>query len=130
MDGSITWRRRQLNPMDRLSQYLHSIGCGEASLDGWTVSIAKRAGMDVAIVATHGPEIHILPFEHGKAMSRRNIAEFLNPLIDEYGYASTRVPIAEEDHRLRVKLGFVMTWEDEQFTYWTVTEHPFKRKTT
>lgn len=119
-----------MNPIDRLLQYLHSIGCGESSLDGWAVSIAQRAGVDAVIVATRGPEIHVLPLTQGNALSRRNIAEFVNPLIDEYGYASTRVPIAEEEHRLRVKLGFVMTWEDEQFTYWTVTEHPFKRKIT
>ncbi len=117
-------------PSQSLAQYLNSVGICTNSLDGWIVSIAQRAGVDSLIVATRGPEIHIMPFEHGKAISRRNIAEFLNPLIDEYGYASTRVPIAEEDHRLRVKLGFVMTWEDEQFTYWTVTEHPFKRKIT
>lgn len=63
-----------------------------------------------------------------KAMTRKNITEFIAPLLDEYGYATTRVPIAEEDHRLRTVLGFTCTWTDNAYSYWCLTELPFARK--
>lgn len=112
---------------DRLLQYLHTIGASPDALDGWTIKTAQRDGVDCGVVLTKGPEVHMLAFGAG-AMSRKNILEHLSPILDRYGYVTTRVPIAERDHRLREILGFEMTWEDDKFTYWALTSLPFRKR--
>ena len=114
--------------MDRLSSYLEKIGIDDSVLDGWDVQKAYRDGEFVGYVIIKGCEIHMLSTNDSKAMSRKNITEFISPLIDTYGYCTTRVPLSEENHKLRKMLGFVRAWEDEQFSYWTLTEMPFQRK--
>lgn len=114
----------------RAEKYLEGLGFPLEGLDGWKIEVAKRAGVDVAIVATKGTEIHFVSLSEGKAMSRLNTREFLAPLLDEYGYATTRVPIAVTNHKLRERLGFTQTWHDANFTYWVLTEMPFPRSTT
>lgn len=99
-----------------------------ARCNGWRIVTATRNGEDVAHVYTRGPEIHIETLVQGRALTRRNIIEHLAPLIEEFGYATTRVPIAETNHKLREKLGFVQTWNDDNFTYWALTETPFKKE--
>lgn len=112
----------------RLVDYLATLGATPEALDGWTVHTAQRAGVDVAFVITRGPEIHMLSLVGPRAMSRRNIAQFLYPIVDEHGYATTRVPATETDHRLRIALGFVQSWADEQYTYWALTTRPYDRQ--
>lgn len=111
----------------RLVDYLASLGADPSCLDGWTIRTAQRAGQDCAFVATNGPEIHFVSIVGQRSMSRRNIAEFVQPLLDTYGYATTRVPLLETDHRLRHALGFTQTWADEHYTYWTLTEAPYQK---
>ena len=111
----------------RLVAYLASLGATPDALDGWAVHTAQRAGVDVAFVITSGPEIHMLSIVGPRAMSRRNILQFLEPILEEYGYATTRVPLEETDHRLRLALGFVQTWADENYTYWQMTAAPYKK---
>ena len=96
-------------------------------MDGWKITSAYRHGEEVAKVYTKGPEIHIETFVTGRALTRRNVIEHLAPLIEEYGFATTRVPISETDHKLRTALGFTQTWNDDQFSYWVLTELPFSR---
>lgn len=112
----------------RLIDYLAGLGASPDALDGWTVHTAQRAGEDVAFVLTKGPEIHMLSLVGPRAMSRRNIAQFLGPILAEHGYATTRVPAAETDHRLRLALGFVQSWADENYTYWALTALPYQRQ--
>jgi len=114
----------------RLEQYLASIGASAGALAGWNIQTAKRAGVDVAFVITRWTEIHFVSIVGNRAMSRRNIAEFVAPLLEKYGYATTRVPIAETDHRLREALGFQHTWSDDYYSYWAITELPYQRKGT
>lgn len=111
----------------RLADYLRAIGADPEVLDDWTIQTAQRDGEDVGFVITNGPEIHMLSICDKKAMSRRNIVQFVKPLLDEYGYVATRVPISETNHRLRVALGFELTWNDENFTYWALTKIPYER---
>ena len=112
----------------RLVDYLASLGATPDVLEGWTVHTAQRAGADVAFVITRGCEIHMLSLVGPRAMSRRNIVQYLCPIIEEYGYASTRVPLAETDHKLRHALGFVQTWADHQFSYWMCTSCPYQHQ--
>jgi hypothetical protein len=112
----------------RLIDYLASLGASPSALDGWTVHTAQRADVDVAFVITRGPEIHMLSLVGPRAMSRRNIAAFLYPILEEHGYATTRVPLSETDHRLRLALGFSQQWADENYTYWALTKRPYDRQ--
>lgn len=111
----------------RLARYLATLGVTPAALDGWTISTAQRGGEDVAFVITCGPEIHFVAIDGKPAISRRNLIAFLAPLLDEHGYAMTRVPLDVTDHKLRTVLGFEHTWSDDVFSYWCLTELPFQR---
>lgn len=112
----------------RLEQYLAELGASPDSLNDWKIHTAQRAGVDVAFVITRGPEIHMVSLVGQRAMSRRNIAQFLNPIIDEHGYATTRVALDETDHRLRLALGFSQTWSDDHYTYWVLLKRPYDRQ--
>lgn len=112
----------------RLADYLESIGAGAGSLAGWHIQTAQRAGVDVAFVITRWTEIHFVSIAGKRAMSRRNIAEFVGPILKEHGYVTTRTPLAETDHRLREALGFVPTWSDDHYTYWALTDMPYQKK--
>lgn len=111
----------------RLADYLVNLGADARSLIGWTVHVAQSNGEDCGFVITRGPEIHILPLMPGCSITRRNIMEHLGCLIDRFGYATTRVPIAETDHRLRTALGFEQTWSDKNCTYWAITKLKYAR---
>jgi len=114
-----------------LERYLETLDIdlngAKANLHGWDVKIATRTGEDVAICISKGPEFHFVPLVVGKAMSRKNIIEALEPIMNEYGYVTTRVPVCEENHKLRLKLGFVKSWEDNDFSYWALTELPYQK---
>lgn len=119
-------------PSDIFFEYLHSLGiANDVSNDimaSWEISTAKRCGEDSVLVAKKGPEIHILPLKAKYSISRANVISEIAPMIEKFGYATTKVPIAESDHKLREKLGFVKTWQDENYTYWAITELPYQRK--
>lgn len=121
--------RQTTAPVDsRAVSYLQGLGIAEEDLAGWDVQVARRAGVDVGLVATRGPEVHIVAIVEKKAMSRRNTLEHLARLLDLYGYVTTRVPITETDHRLRVALGFSETWTDARWRYFALTELPFSKE--
>jgi hypothetical protein len=111
----------------RLLDYLESLGAPADALDGWEIHTAQRAGVDCAFVITRGAELHFVSISGKHAMSRRNIAQYIQPILDKFGYASTRVPVAETNHRLRYALGFKCFWFDDNFTYWTLTQAPYAR---
>lgn len=111
----------------RLADYLVNLGADANSLLGWTVHMAQRDGEDVGFVITRAMEIHILPLVDKKAISRRNILQYMVPLLEKFGYVTTRVPLAETDHRLRVALGFEQTWSDTRCTYWALTKLKYAR---
>lgn len=113
---------------ERLAAYLTGIGAEPSALDGWTVKEAQHAGALAAFVIAKGPEIHFVPVEGKRGMSRRNIHEFLAPILAEFGYCTTRVPLAETNHKLRESLGFRLTWADASHTYWAMTELPYARQ--
>lgn len=105
--------------------YLRAIGVDPT---GWDVRYAKRAGVVVGLVMTKGCEVHIHSMRPREALSRKNIRDFLGPLLERHGYVTTRVPRNVIDHRLREHLGFVQTWADDRFTYWALTELPYSKR--
>jgi hypothetical protein len=115
---------------DRVSEYLYGLGIPHEGLRDWTLEVAQHRGEDVAIIATKGCEIHFVALDEAahRTVTRKNLRRFLAPLIERYGYATTRVPVAVTDHRLREKLGFVELWRDETFAYFVVADMPYSRK--
>jgi hypothetical protein len=111
----------------RLVAYLGTLGTGPEALDGWTIQVAQRDGRDVGFFIHRGTEVHMLALEPG-AMSRKNILDHLTPVFEQYGFCTTRVPLAEKDHKLRRILGFAPLWADHECTYWAMTKLPFTRK--
>lgn len=113
----------------RLVDYLATVGVSEDALAGWDVTEAFRAGQPVGFVISRGTEIHFHIFDLSKraALSRRNIIAFVKPILDEYSFCTTRVPIAVTDHAFRERLGFKQTWRDSEYTYWSLTELPYER---
>jgi hypothetical protein len=98
-----------------------------ASPKDWKRQVATRDGKDVAVVLTKGTEIHFVSLDEKRAMTRKNTLEFLKPIHDEFGYVTTRVPIAETNHRLREILGFQYQWSDENFSYWILHDLPWSK---
>ena len=116
--------------MKKLQDYLITIDVNDDVLSQWDIKKAYRDGQHVGYVIIKGCEIHMLSTNENKAMSRKNIKEFIEPLIESYGYCTTRVPIAETDHKLREVLGFEHGWSDENFSYWSLTKVPFQKEKT
>jgi hypothetical protein len=112
----------------RASKYLRQLGLDAKALKGWEVNVFTRAGFDVGIVITKGPEIHFVSLSEKKALTRHNIRSYIAPLLEQHGYATTRVPLGVTDHKLREHLGFMETWRDEHCSYWALTELPYQRK--
>jgi hypothetical protein len=114
----------------RLAAYLRTLGADPSCLDGWTIQTAQRAGVDVGFVITRGPELHMLSISERRAMSRRNIIDAIAPVLDKFGYVTTRVPVTETNHKLRLALGFVRSWSDANYSFWVATELPYQKGTT
>lgn len=110
-----------------VSKYLTDLELPPDALDGWVCSIATRAGKDVALTIVRGCEIHFCSLTERPAVSRKNVREAMQPVLAEFGYVTTRVPIAITDHRLREKLGFSFTWADHDFNYFSATALPFEK---
>ena len=110
-----------------VSKYLIDLEFPANALDGWVCSIATRAGKDVALIIVRGCEIHFCSLTDSPAVSRKNVRDAMEPLLIEYGYCTTRVPLEITDHRLREKLGFRFSWADDYFNYFSATELPFEK---
>ena len=117
--------------MSKLSAYLESVGLpGSEPLlrqHGWDVQIAQREGKDIAVVCTKGSELHFVSLHEKHAMTRKNVLAAIEPIYREFGFFSTRVPIAVTDHKLRRALGMTYQWHDDKFTYWSATRLPFQK---
>lgn len=111
----------------QVSKCLADLGLPKEALDGWTCHVAQKAGVDVAMVIVRGPEIHFASLTDSPAISRKNVREFMAPVIEEFGYCTTRVPIEITDHKLRRMLGFTQTWADENYTFWYADTLPFNK---
>ncbi len=84
------------------------------SVEGWRVVpvVVKRETVGALLI--NGPEIHacVLPLAHKRWVSRSLLAE-LDTVIQEHGYAITRVDESREPGRHFVnRLGFVPVLQD------------------
>lgn len=78
----------------------------EQGCNGWEVNPVVVGGEVAGAVLVRGAEVHacVLPFAHGKWMGRREL-RLINRLIDEHGYAQTRVTTQAGEEFVK-RLGF------------------------
>lgn len=93
--------------------------------DGWKLEEMYSEGAHIFTKIVKGTEIHVEP--HGsRRILRSTFQAAFGPIIDEYGYATTRVPHGFDDRFTR-RIGFEETWRDEQFVYFILDHVPFVR---
>lgn len=99
-------------------------------LEDWSVISVEADGQHAATVIAKGSEVHIAVAVgyKPKACQRRAIKSFLQPLFNQYGFVTTRIP----HHRLAQKrfverVGFKPTWKDDNFEYYLLASMPFER---
>jgi len=89
------------------------------SLNGWLIEPHYEDGVMVGATLTNGPEFHFATFGGQWKMTRANIRHYLCPLLERYGYVTTKTP--KEDTRQRrfnKILGFFVTSESEFFAHY------------
>ena len=90
----------------------------ERGLAAWDIeTVEDDAGRLAFAAMTQGPEFHFASFNTGKAISLAMIRERLAPIMDRFGYVTTRTPIegANRQHRFNKILGFKEIGQDEFF---------------
>jgi hypothetical protein len=99
-------------------------------LEDWAVIPVEADGQHAATVIAKGSEVHIAVAVgyKPKACQRRAIKSFLQPVFDQFGFVTTRIP----HHRLAQKrfverVGFKPTWKDDNFEYYLLASMPFER---
>lgn len=115
-----------------LRPILDAVGGADASaFDGWTVVPGFIDGQHAATAVVNGTEIHfaLVPEFRHKAVLRQRTQEFIRPLLKQWGFLTTRVPLASRaKQRFVERVGFKQTWADEKFQYYLLGELPFARR--
>lgn len=88
-------------------------------------------GQLVATLLRKGTEVHfaISKQYRGKTINRRRTREFLRPVLEEYGFLTTRLLHDRKgQQRFIERIGFKKTWSDDKCHYYMLTDLPFERK--
>lgn len=84
------------------------------NLDGWEIEPVEIDGTVAFATMTKGPAFHCHSFETGQAIPLHMLKAFVQKIIDQYGYATTKTPHeAEKQHRFNRIFGFKKVGEDE-----------------
>lgn len=85
-------------------------------LDGWEFEQQTRL-----IRLNNGPEFHCIPLSDSRTYGREDVRACVQPLIDRYGYATTRTPKQYvRQHRFNKMIGFVPYREDDHDIYYRI----------
>jgi hypothetical protein len=106
-------------------------GFAASIFDGWDVIPAHVAGKHVATAIRKGPEIHlyVLPQHRLQILLRGRMQKFIEPLMEEFGFLTTRVLHAQTgQQRFVERVGFKPTWHDNQFQYYMLGRLPFAKE--
>lgn len=97
--------------------------------EAWEFHPYERGGEIQAIAAMQGTEIHfaIAPNWRRILICRQRTREFLAPLIDRFGFLTTRSISIDLNHRFLSRLGFNKTWDDGKCSHYMLTELPFSK---
>lgn len=100
-----------------------------ANLVGWRF-VCHHEGAEPALVAAlRGTEIHVAadPRFRGVLMTRQKVRAFLDPLLQESGYLTTRVMHGTSDEFVR-RIGFKKTWDDMECSHYMLSGIPLSEK--
>lgn len=114
--------------MDR-QQLLAPFG-DPAIFKDWDVRPILIGDQHAATVILNGTEMHFyaVPAFRRRGWSRRRVHEFIEPLLEQLGFLTTRVLHARGDERKFVeRIGFKPTWVDDHFQYYMLGRLPFGR---
>ena len=93
------------------------------NLADWEIVGHDIDGKLAFISVTKGPEFHFESVKAGRALPMSRMRAFLQPIIDQYGYAETRTPKTDEyakQHRFNKLFGFKQTSEDEYDVFYRI----------
>ena len=91
----------------------------ENFFSGWDIREHKIDGIVVGAALTKESEFHFVTFGNQWALTRRDIRNYLLPILGKYGYVTTKTPIEDvRQHRFNKILGFVANGEDEFYTHY------------
>lgn len=94
-------------------------------LGEWTIDQVEIDGRLAFVTLTKGPRFHFQSMDTGRIITRRMIRDFLQPIIDRYGYAETSTPLDDErQHRFNLAFGFRVTGEDEYDRHYRIERIP------
>ncbi len=84
------------------------------ALEGWDIRPVEIAGVLAFITLQNGPDFHFQSLGTGHQLSRAMILTFVQAIIDQHGYATTKTPKeAQRQHRFNRLFGFEVVGEDE-----------------
>jgi hypothetical protein len=98
---------------------------------GWQAHVLMHGGEDVAVLVYCGTEVHlnVKPGHQGRVLSRKALRELAAPIMDQWGFITTKLPIgSDKDREFIERIGFSKTWSSETFDYFILTTQPYERK--
>jgi hypothetical protein len=86
-------------------------------LAGWDIEPVRIDGKLAFVAMTKGHEFHFASFDTGATITLGMIRARLNPIIERYGFVTTRTPKqgADRQHRFNRAFGFHVIGEDDFF---------------
>jgi hypothetical protein len=83
------------------------------SLKDWEVAPVELDGVIAFITSVKGPEVHFASCHTGKRMPPNRFKTFVQKVIDEHGYATTKTPKSDmRQHKFNAYFGFKPVGED------------------
>jgi hypothetical protein len=101
-----------------------------AEFDGWELIPFTFHGEHVGTAVLSGTEIHfaLMPGTQIKGSIRGTVREFTQPLLDRFGFLTTRVGHDRPAQKRFVqRIGFNPTWENDIMQFYMLGETPFQR---
>lgn len=98
--------------------------------DEWEIHAIEENGELLAAVMRNGTEVHlaVAPEHQRRKFTRARAQRFVAPLLEQYGFLTTRVRHGRPIEQLFVqRLGFKPTWNDSRFQYYLLGALPFAR---
>jgi len=93
------------------------------NLKQYEVFALHRDGVLAGLWMTKGAEFHIYPM--GGSYTMADIRNVIQPLIDRYGYATTKTPLSDKrQQRFNRRLGFVQIGEDDVYVTYKIESLP------
>lgn len=105
-------------------------GFAASIFDDWEVIPAHVGTTHVATAILKGSEIHlyVLPQHRLQVLMRGRMQKFIEPLMEEFGFLTTRVLHEQRVQKQFVeRVGFKPTWQDNTFQYYMLGRLPFAR---